>query len=78
MKNRMLHLFRLLLLSSPWWVSVVQAQETSVAGFEIEVPALVLSGVRFPLEIVAVDADGTPVASYEGEPRILEETISAR
>ena len=71
MKNRILHLFRLFLLSSPWWVSVVQAQETSVAGFEIEVPALVLSGVRFPLEIVAVDADGTPVASYEGEPRII-------
>ena len=71
MKKRMLHLFRLLLLSSPGWVSVVQAQETTVAGFEIEAPALVLSGVRFPLEIVAVDADGTPVASYEGEPRII-------
>lgn len=48
------------------WASPTEAQDSAVAGFDIEVPALALTGVRFPIEVTAVDATGTPVAGHQG------------
>ena len=54
------------LLSSPHWATSAPAQESPVAGFDITVPTLALAGVRFPIEIAAVDADGARVPGYQG------------
>ena len=37
-----------------------------MAGFQIDVPSIALAGVRFPIELTALDADGAPFPSYEG------------
>jgi Na+/H+ antiporter NhaC len=67
----MLRLSLLSLMASPLGATAVLAQEPTVAAFEIKVPALVLTGVRFPLEIVAVDLEGAPIATYQGAPAVV-------
>ncbi len=61
----------LLVLTSPAWATSAAAQESQVAGFDITVPSLVLTGVRFPIEIAAVDADGVRVPSYQGRAEVV-------
>jgi Na+/H+ antiporter NhaC len=67
----MLRLSLVSLLASPLGATAVLAQEPTVAAFEIKAPALVLTGVRFPLEIVAVDLEGAPIATYQGAPEVV-------
>ncbi len=47
------------------------SQDTPVARFEIQAPALVLSGVRFELRVTAVGSEGEPVTTYQGTPQII-------
>ena len=61
----------LLVLMSPAWATSAPAQESQVAGFDITIPSLALTGVRFPIEIAAIDADGTRVASYQGTAEVV-------
>jgi Na+/H+ antiporter NhaC len=51
-------------------VGVSHAQETPLSRFEIDAPNLVLTGVRFPVQIRAVDDEGTVVPGYEGVPSV--------
>ena len=61
----------LLVLTSPAWATSAAAQESQVAGFDMTVPSLVLTGVRFPIDIAAVDADGVRVPSYQGRAEVV-------
>jgi Na+/H+ antiporter NhaC len=58
------------LLATVWFASASEAQEPAVAAFEIEAPELVLTGVRFPVEIRAVDAEGAVIPGYQGAPTV--------
>lgn len=70
MKKSMLRSSLPFLLATAWFASASEAQEPTVAGFEIEAPELVLTGVRFPVEIRAVDAEGAVIPGYQGAPTV--------
>ncbi len=59
-----------LLFATVWFANASEAQEPTVAGFEIEAPKLVLTGVRFPVEIRAVDGEGAVIPGYQGTPTV--------
>lgn len=59
-----------LLILLPFPALLRAAEEPFAAAFEIRAPDVVLAGIGFKLEVVALDAQGRPLLEYAGRPAL--------